>query len=86
MHVCVCFILVLPFTLCAEYGPPLVKLNCSNEVYASMQSIPTGSLSPQEYENNLFIRWCYANWTCTNGTGFLQQPYTKLVRNLNQQY
>lgn len=72
---------IITFTLCTEYGPPLVELNCSNEASASMHSMPTGSLSLQEFEDKGFISRCDASWNCTNGTGYLQRDDISFVRN-----
>ena len=83
MHVLVLLIhsSIITFALCTEYGPPLVELNCSNEAYASMQSMPTGSLSHKEFKDGGFIIRCNAFWNCTNGTGYLQRNNISFVRN-----
>ena len=62
-----------------EYGPPSVNLTCyPDEEYASMTSLPTGSLSVTEMQNE-FVLGCKVNWTCTDGTSSTKKPYSTEV-------
>lgn len=63
----------------------MVNLICSNKGYASMTSLPTGSLSVKEMRDGNLVRQCRVKLNCTNGTASAtKQTYIRVCGYINK--